>query len=394
MKFSEIKSIAFLHYIFPGGGAEMVTINLAKMLKTKGIKVYVFVYDLDETKIPEEASNIEIIRMSYPVDRRNIPDIINNIKEKDISLLVFPTDVYDVLLYADELRRKTDCKLLFILHSLPFWDYYESKEIKRYRTKGSILKQIEWYLLRSHKYTFGSKKRALKRVYRECYNKVDVFGTLCEEYARDVAKAIGVQYKNSKFRVLNNHIEINNQPVTPKQKEVCFIGRLSYWDKRPEHILRIWHLIEDRHPDWRLNILGTGPEREKLESLAKELKLNRVQFLGYVANPQQYYDRASIVCLTSNYEGWGMALMEAQSNQCAAIAFDCSAGVREILSPSWENGVLINSFNEKAYAEAMSRLMNDTELRDKVAKNGAVAVKRFSPENTLRQWECMLESLK
>ena len=42
----------------------------------------------------------------------------------------------------------------------------------------------------------------------------------------------------------------------------------------------------------------------------------------------------------------------------------------------------------------MSKLMSDDELRDKIAENGLNSVKRFSPENTLKQWERMFEKLK
>ena len=88
MNLSEINSIAFLHYEFPGGGAETVTFNLARMLEPKGIKVYIFVYNLIEDKMPKDVSNIEIIKLPYTVDERNIPIFINTINEKNISLFV------------------------------------------------------------------------------------------------------------------------------------------------------------------------------------------------------------------------------------------------------------------------------------------------------------------
>ena len=77
----------------------------------------------------------------------------------------------------------------------------------------------------------------------------------------------------------------------------------------------------------------------------------------------------------------------------AVIAFDCSAGVREILSPSWENGVLIKPFDIKAYAEALSKLMSNDELRTQIAENGRCAVQRFSSENSLSQWRAILKEL-
>lgn len=388
----QVKNIAFLHQDFPGGGTEMVTMNISKLLEKS--KVFVFATNFHNDKLPSGLTNIEPIKLPYVFyDSKNIPTIVKNIKEKEIEFFVFAGGCNDVVCLADTIREETGCKIIYMSHFEPFWEYIEDREIKKRRTKGSLLKTLEWYLFRSHKYTFGLRKAIYEKIYRACYDKVDIFGVLCEEYGREIAKAIGVKYEGSKFRVLNNSIELNDTFVTPKQKEVCFVGRLSYWDKRPEHILKVWSLVEDKYPDWQLNILGTGVEEENLKQLAKNLNLKRVHFLGFVSNVQPYYDRASIVCMTSDYEGWGMVLMEAQTNGCAAIAFDCSAGVREILSPSWENGVLVKPHDLKAYAKALSKLMGDAQLREKIAENGRGAVQRFSPENSLSQWRGILKEL-
>ena len=88
-----------------------------------------------------------------------------------------------------------------------------------------------------------------------------------------------------------------------------------------------------------------------------------------------------------------MTLIEAQANGCVAIAFDCSAGVREILSPSWENGVLIEPFDIEAYADALSRLMSDEDLRQRIAENGFKHVSTFSEERTAKQWTDMINNL-
>ncbi len=386
------KNIAFLHQDFPGGGTEMVTMNIAKLLGRS--KLFVFATNFHEDKLPSELINVELIKLPYVFyDSKNITTIVKNIKEKGIEFFVFPGGCNDVVCLADAIRIETDCKIVYMSHFEPFWEYIEDREIKKRRTKGSFIKSLEWNLFRSHKYRFGIRKAIYKDIYKACYDRVDIFGVLCEEYGREIAKAIGVKYEGSKFRVLNNSIELNDAYVMPKQKEVCFVGRLSYWDKRPEHILRVWSLIEDKHPDWVLNILGTGAEEENLKRLAHSLNLKRVHFLGFVSNVQSYYDKASIVCMTSAYEGWGMVLMEAQANGCAVMAFDCSAGVREILSPSWENGVLIKPNRIKTYATALSKLMGCDELRKRIAENGRVAVQRFSPKNSLSQWEDILKEL-
>ena len=70
-----------------------------------------------------------------------------------------------------------------------------------------------------------------------------------------------------------------------------------------------------------------------------------------------------------------------------------ATGVREILSPSWQNGVLVKSFNIEAYADGLLRLMSDGELRDRVADNGLKHVSEFSEERTAKQWIGMINNL-
>ena len=379
-------NIAFIHQDFPGGGAEIVTFDIARMLEPKGIKVFVFVYNLKENKIPPHATNINIIKLSQQENSDNLSTIIGEIKDKNIGTFVFPGDVYEVSQYADEIKKQTGCKLIFMLHSQPFWEYLIRKEIIKRDVKRSFFKRLEWYLLRSYKYVLGIKKKKVVKAYRECYDKVDIFGVLCKDYASEISQAIGVEEETSKFRVLTNSIVSKENIVEEKHKEVYYIGRLNYEFKRVERLLKAWSMVEAKHPDWSLNILGEGEESQNLKAQAKSMGLERVNFLGFSNNPQPHYDRAAIVCLTSTYEGWGMVLMEAQTNGCATIAFDCSAGVREILSPSWKNGVLVTPYDIEEYAKSLTKLMSDDEMRTNIAKSARDSVRRFSLENTLNQW--------
>ena len=97
--------------------------------------------------------------------------------------------------------------------------------------------------------------------------------------------------------------------------------------------------------------------------------------------------------MTSMVEGCPMALLEAQQHGCAAMAFECSAGIREILSPVWENGVFVPNGDIDAYVEALSRLMSDDELRRKIQSNGPANAKRFSVENSVAQYDVLIKKL-
>ena len=75
-------------------------------------------------------------------------------------------------------------------------------------------------------------------------------------------------------------------PTKPvKQNEIIFVGRLDYSSKRVDRILKVWEKLQDKNIDWRLTIVGGGQDRERLENLSKQLKLERITFAGHT-NPQ------------------------------------------------------------------------------------------------------------
>ena len=88
-----------------------------------------------------------------------------------------------------------------------------------------------------------------------------------------------------------------------------------------------------------------------------------------------------------------MVLLEAQLHGCAAIAFDCCSGVREILSPNGECGLYVANGDIKGYAEALSRLMSDENLRQTIRRNGRLSVERFSPAMSAQQYNGLISRL-
>lgn len=81
-----------------------------------------------------------------------------------------------------------------------------------------------------------------------------------------------------------------------------------------------------------LIIVGEGDQRADLEHLARKLDItDRVQFPGYVLNPWGYYRSADLFVLSSDYEGFGLVLVEALRCGLRVVSTDCEAGPREIL---------------------------------------------------------------
>ncbi|MBO7219758.1 MAG: glycosyltransferase [Alistipes sp.] len=385
-------NIAFLVEWFPGGGVERVIMNLAQPLADRGHKMFLFVHNLQTEKM-SAVLPIEYIRIPHSaLSSQNYEMVRQAIIDNHIDIF-FSTGRFPK--YLPKLNAEDICKLVFVLHGCPFYEKLEKWGQIIRPSKRTIGEWINRYLVNYPKFKLGYYDRKMKKRYHSIYNAVDAYGVLFEEYGKMVANEVGTPYEESKCVVLQNPIQITGgvDLSTQREKRVIFVGRLSYWDKRIDRLLSAWKLIYNDFPEWRLSIVGEGSERNTLEKYVHDNGLQRVEFLGFTPNPQNMYTTSEILCLTSTIEGCPMVLLEAQACGCATIAFDCSAGVRELLSPNWESGVYVPNGDIKAYAEALAKLMSDDNLRSKIQQNGVENAKRFSPEKSAEQYHALIEQL-
>jgi len=116
--------------------------------------------------------------------------------------------------------------------------------------------------------------------------------------------------------------------------------------------------IAAAHSDWRLYVVGDGPDRQALIDLCKSLSIaDRVIFLGYVRNPGEILRKADIFVLASHAEPFGLATAEARAAGCAIVA--TSVGGTPELLDFGEAGLLVKPETPKEIAVALSKLMSD-----------------------------------
>lgn len=73
-------------------------------------------------------------------------------------------------------------------------------------------------------------------------------------------------------------------------------------------LIDIWKNIYQKFPDWEFLIVGDGAERKNLEQQVNDYGLERVYFCGETNKPYEYYNNASILCLSSQFEGIPLVL--------------------------------------------------------------------------------------
>jgi glycosyltransferase involved in cell wall biosynthesis len=167
---------------------------------------------------------------------------------------------------------------------------------------------------------------------------------------------------------------------------IISMGRLSH-QKGFDYLLRAFAQLKPRHGDWSLTILGEGPQRKELESLASSLLPEGSFFLpGAVTNPNAFLRRASLFVLPSRYEGFPNALCEAMACGLPVIAADCKYGPQDIVRHNVD-GLLVPKENLNTLINAMDRLMASKEERDRLARRAPEVIERFAVERVMQMWE-------
>jgi glycosyltransferase involved in cell wall biosynthesis len=142
---------------------------------------------------------------------------------------------------------------------------------------------------------------------------------------------------------------------------------------------------------WQLVILGDGPERDMLQRRIEQLGLQgSVLMPGVVKNPEQWLQHAELFVLSSRFEGFPNALLEAMQCGLPVAAFDCPSGPGEIVRHE-QTGLLVPAGDVDALAAAITRLANDADLRQRLGSAAAIDVaSRFSLQQIASMWEALL----
>lgn len=132
---------------------------------------------------------------------------------------------------------------------------------------------------------------------------------------------------------------------------IVSVGRLDP-QKNFSLLLRAFREVLDTRQA-RLVLVGDGSERRELEQLAADLKIDQwVHFAGFKQNPYPYLANANLFVLSSNFEGFGLVLVEALACGCPIVSTDCPSGPREILEDGrW--GRLVPPADSSQLAHAM-----------------------------------------
>lgn len=245
------------------------------------------------------------------------------------------------------------------------------------RVKGHIPLVVESHVNFSH---IDSWWHLLQnRINNYWIGKAEAVVTLTEGDAKEWRRV------SKHVHVIPNMVHLNESGRYSEcvNKRAIFVGRLVEQKGLPE-LLKVWQLVHRKYPDWQLDIYGEG----KMDSI---LEMN-LYVHSPISNIFEKYMESSMLLLTSVYEPFGLVMPEAMSCGIPVVAFDSPHGPATIITDG-EDGFLVKNRDCQVFADRVSQLIEDQELRQRMGKNAVQSSQRFSAEKIMPMWKELFEKL-
>ncbi|OUN81225.1 glycosyltransferase [Bacteroides sp. An51A] len=389
-------NILFLMKVFEVGGQEVVTSTLAQSFVSHGHSVTIVSFKQPNPLMLERLDKrIEVFTLDeLCYSKENIEKFRSVLINKQINIVINQWGLpYIPAKVLNEAKKGLAIKTIAVYHNSP--------------DSNARIKEVEIALLqtRNHlkRWMLQCKKFAFKQItsqsMRYVYNHSDLYMVLSPSFIDKFKDFTGIKHPN--------HLIVQTNPVTvdasdyvfsseKKWKEIIYMGRIDYNQKRVYRVIDTWSVLEKQFPDWQLTVVGDGPERKKLEQQVKDLGLQHVSFEGFQSSIP-YYERTSILILTSEYEGFPLVLAECMSFGVVPVVYGSYSAVYDIIKHK-ENGMIVQPQNGKFEVNEMAKrlafVMENESKRNEMAQNAILTSKRdYSLESIYRSWEKVFDKL-
>lgn len=180
------------------------------------------------------------------------------------------------------------------------------------------------------------------------------------------------------------------EPAKLENKTVIAVGRYSY-QKGFDRLIAAWYQVCQQVDDWKLHLVGDGELREELQQQIEALNLKDKVILGKAETDMlTVYKNASVLAMSSRYEGLPMVLLEAQAAGLPIVSFQCKCGPKDVIADGVD-GFLVNEGDVDALADKLIKLMNDEALRKKMGAAAFERSERYAEDRIMKQWSDLFD---
>ncbi len=375
-----MKKVTILALHLGYGGIENTVATLSNLLCEKYEVEILSVYRLYKDPVFELDDRIKISYISNI--KPNKKEMKYYLKKKNFKMFFkgIGTSLktgYVKYIKTASILRKLDTDV--IISTRTVHNFLVSKFVKK------NIRKIAW----EHNH-HNNNKKYINSLVKSC-KKMDYFVPVSKELGEFYERYLGKKV----FYIPNCLDKIPNKLSKLDSKNLIAVGRLSK-EKGFDDLLKLFKRVSTKNPEWRLNVVGDGMEKNKLLELAKELKLgDKVTFHGY--QDKNYINDlmldSSIYLMTSHTESFGLVLIEAMSYGIPCVAYTSAQGANEIIDDGI-NGYLVENRDQDEMLDKINALIEDEKLRKKLGKEARSKSKEYSGEVVLEKWSKLINKRK
>ncbi|KUM76213.1 glycosyltransferase family 4 protein [Streptomyces curacoi] len=229
----------------------------------------------------------------------------------------------------------------------------------------------------------------LRAALRRAYRRLDALTTVTQADATAYRRRM--RLPGVRVEALPNSVP---DPVLPAAdgtaKVVVAAGRLGPV-KRYDLLIEAFALVAAEHPDWRLRIYGKGDEHARLQEIIQRLGLcEHVFLMGAAAPMEAEWVKGSIGVAASDFEAFGMTIVEAMRCGLPVVSTDCPYGPGEIIEDGVD-GRLVPVGDRDALGAALLDLVRDDERRRRMGRTAMENARRFAPVPVVERAERLID---
>lgn len=363
-----------------GGGAENVLTTLVNNLDTNLYAINIIEVNQFLTKREPLNENIQLLAPMVKANDKMADEAIRYVlyHKPEIIKPLFRLYGYDVIITWND-QQPSFCLFSFEAEIKIAWFHGTI-----YYLQPNLMspKSIEKYKLQLKAWNTANQIITISK--KTFKSLEDIFPALSYK-TKIIYNAFDVSY-------VQRFSEYNIDIKTPDSNNIIIgIGRLDS-NKNFELLIRAVSRVIHFGINCHLIIIGHGELFSQLEEIAVEANIKDfVLFTKYLQNPYPLLKISKLVCVSSFSEGWPMVIAEGMSLGKPFVTTPV-AGASEELSNNGRCG-LVSGWDVEEYANCIIKLLNDQNLYNEMSKNCIERIHDFSMEQTLVQFDSLIEKL-
>lgn len=378
-----MKKVSILALHLGYGGIEKCIVNLANLICNDYDVEIITTYKLDDEPAFDLNKNVKV---RYLIDKYkpNREEWKNSIKK--IKPITFIKESYKSIRVLSLRRSKTieaikKCDSDIIISTRDLFN----KWLGKYGLKKSY--RIGWEHNHHH-----NDVNYIERLVKSCAN-LDKLVLVSDSLRNFYKKEMKDKNIKCKCVYIPNMIDtIPSKTSTLKKKNIISVGRFSR-EKGFLDLIEVFKLINKKRPEWHLDLVGDGAEKNKIVDMIYVNKLvNNVTVHGFLKRKEidKLLHESSIYMMTSYTESFGIVLVEAMAHGIPCVAFTSAEGANDLIT-NGKNGYLIENRDFEKMADKVIELIDNYGERSSLGKNSREFSLNYTEDNIKDNWLQLLK---